>query len=70
MDGGGQQTFDYNPTLDFDTALAFAIDVLGSLPYPSVSEHVIDEYFKRSLLRCGSPEWPLTQADYNRILIP
>lgn len=70
MDGTGQQQFDYNPTLDFQTALAFAIDVIGSIPYPSISEHVIDEYWKRSLLRCQGPEWPLTQADYDRILIP
>lgn len=70
MDSGGSQVFDANPTLDFDTALAFAIDVLGSLPYPSVSQHVIEEYYKRSLLRCLTAEWPLTTADYARINIP
>lgn len=70
MEGGGEIQPDANPSLDFYTAFAFAVDVLGSIPYPSISEHVIDEYFKRILTRCPLPEWPLTPAEYALMLAP
>jgi hypothetical protein len=60
---GSEVPFSY-PQLDFATIFAIATDVVGSIPYPVITDHMIGTYATNVFARCGVPEWPLTAALY------
>lgn len=67
MDSNGAFLQDSEPVLDYPTLLGFAEDVLAALPYPTVEAHKITTYYSRILTRCPSPEWPVSQEDYDKL---
>jgi pimeloyl-ACP methyl ester carboxylesterase len=68
--GDGSQTFDGAISLDFATLLTITLDVLATVPLPSLPGHAIGEYFSRIANRCPDAEWPVPPPIYVKIFVP